>query len=132
MAGGCGGAPWAPIFAGFPISDQAQADNLVGAFQYARANWPWLGGIFVFNLDFNPPRRSTDPCYDEQGSFAVQGHAAGRRWRPCRRCPEILKHQNGDRAYNPVCLCGGLGAIFLSYGPGAWGLTLSERDPAPL
>jgi hypothetical protein len=76
VAGGCGGAPWAPIFAGFPMSDKAQADNLVGAFQYARTNWPWLGGIFVFNLDFNPPRRSTDPCYDEQGWFAVQGHTA--------------------------------------------------------
>jgi hypothetical protein len=76
VAGGCGSAPWAPIFAGFPMSDQAQADNLVGAFKYARANWPWLGAIFVFNLDFNPPRRSLDPCYDEQGWFAVQGHAA--------------------------------------------------------
>jgi hypothetical protein len=76
LAGGCGSAPWAPIFAGFAMPDQAQADNMVGAFQYARANWPWLGGIFIFNLDFNPPRRSTDPCYDEQGWFAVQGHAA--------------------------------------------------------
>ncbi len=76
VAGGCGSAPWAPVFAGFPMSDKAQADNLVGAFQYARANWPWLGGIFVFNLDFNPPRRSTDPCYDEQGWFAVQGYTA--------------------------------------------------------
>ena len=42
----------------------------------ARAHWPWLGGIFVFNLDFNPPRRALDACYDEQGWFAVQGHAA--------------------------------------------------------
>jgi len=76
VAGGCGASPWGPVFAGFPMSDKAQADNLVGAFQYARAHYPWLGGIFVFNLDFNPPRRSTDPCYDEQGWFAVQGHAA--------------------------------------------------------
>jgi hypothetical protein len=76
VAGGCGSAPWAWLFAGFALSDQAQADNLVGAFQYARANWPWLGGIFVFNLDFNTPLRSTNPCYDEQGWFAVQGHAA--------------------------------------------------------
>jgi hypothetical protein len=76
MAAGCGAAPWGGIFAGFPVSDQAQADNLVGAFQYARANWPWLSGMFVFNLDFNPPRRSTDRCYDEQGWFAVQGHPA--------------------------------------------------------
>jgi hypothetical protein len=33
-------------------------------------------GWSVFNLDFNPPWRSTDPCYDEQGWFAVQGHPA--------------------------------------------------------
>jgi hypothetical protein len=76
VAGGCGSTSWAPIFAGFQMSDQAQSDNLVGAFQYARANWPWLGGIFVFNLDFNPPRRSTNPCYDEQGWFAVMGYPA--------------------------------------------------------
>ena len=76
VSGGCPNSPWGPIFAGFPMSDKAQADNLAGAFQYARANYPWLGGIFVFNLDFNPPRRSADPCYDEQGWFAVQGHAA--------------------------------------------------------
>ena len=72
----CSSAPWAGIFNGFPVSNQVQADNLVGAFQYARANWPWLGGIFVFNLDFNPPRRSTNPCYDEQGWFAVKGYPA--------------------------------------------------------
>jgi hypothetical protein len=76
VAGGCGGASWALLFQGFQMSDQAQADNLVGAFQYARANWPWLGGIFVFNLDFNSPLRSTNPCYDEQGWFAVRGHVA--------------------------------------------------------
>lgn len=76
VAGGCGSASWAWLFAGFPVSDQAQADNLVGAFQYARANWPWLGGMFVFNLDFNTPLRSTNPCYDEQSWFAVQGHVA--------------------------------------------------------
>lgn len=76
VAGDCGSAPWAWLFAGFAMTDQAQADNLVGAFQYARANWPWLGGMFVFNLDFNTTLRSTNPCYDEQGWFAVQGHVA--------------------------------------------------------
>jgi len=75
-AGGCASAPFAGTFGGFALSDKAQADNLVGAFQYARANWPWLGAMFVFNLDFNPPRRASDPCYDEQGWFAVQGHPA--------------------------------------------------------
>jgi hypothetical protein len=35
------------------VSAQKQADNLRGAFEYTHANWPWLGGLFVFNLDFN-------------------------------------------------------------------------------
>jgi hypothetical protein len=35
------------------VSEQKQADNLRGAFEYADANWPWMGGMFVFNLDFN-------------------------------------------------------------------------------
>lgn len=33
------------------VSEQQQADYLVGAFQYARANWPWMGPMFVMSLD---------------------------------------------------------------------------------
>lgn len=35
------------------VSKQKQAENLVGAFQYAQANYPWLQAIFVFNLNFD-------------------------------------------------------------------------------
>jgi hypothetical protein len=35
------------------VTEQKQADNLRGAFDYADAHWPWMGGMFVFNLDFN-------------------------------------------------------------------------------
>ncbi len=35
------------------VTPQKQADNLVGAFRYARFNWPWLDALFVFNLDFH-------------------------------------------------------------------------------
>ncbi len=35
------------------VSEAQQADYLVRAFQYADANWPWLGPIFVWNLDWN-------------------------------------------------------------------------------
>jgi len=35
------------------VSEQKQAGNLRGAFEYADAHWPWMGGMFVFNLDFN-------------------------------------------------------------------------------
>jgi hypothetical protein len=35
------------------VTDDKQAANLVGAYQYADAYWPWMGAMFVFNLDFN-------------------------------------------------------------------------------
>lgn len=35
------------------VSEQKQADNLVGAFQYATTNWPWMETMIVFNLNFN-------------------------------------------------------------------------------
>ncbi len=73
-AGGCAAAPWGGVFGGFQRSDAGQAAELVGAFQYARANWSWLGAIFMFNLDFDA--RPQDPCQDEQGWFAVKGFAA--------------------------------------------------------
>jgi hypothetical protein len=62
------------VFSGFENTEQEQADELVGAFQYARFNWLWVGAMFVFNLDFNQrPWWLADPCIDEQGWFAVQG-----------------------------------------------------------
>jgi hypothetical protein len=44
-----------PEMAGFlwmEVTQQQQADYLVRAFQYADANWPWMGPMFVWNLDF--------------------------------------------------------------------------------
>ena len=35
------------------VSEAQQAENLAGAFAYADAHWPWMGGMFVFNLNFN-------------------------------------------------------------------------------
>ncbi len=74
VAGGCGSASWASLFAGFQVSNTEQANQLVGAFQYSRANWSWMGTLFVFNLDFNS--RSQGLCTDEQGWFAVKGYSA--------------------------------------------------------
>lgn len=45
-------------FAWQQVSGQEQADYLVRAFQYADANWPWMGVMVVSNLDF-----STVPWY---------------------------------------------------------------------
>lgn len=41
------------------VMPQKQADNLVGAFHYARTHWPWMRAMFVFNYDF-----SLVPWYD--------------------------------------------------------------------
>ena len=45
-----------PLWAGRQwqrVSPQTQADYLVRAYQYARANWPWMAAMFLFNLDFS-------------------------------------------------------------------------------
>jgi hypothetical protein len=35
------------------VSEAKQAENLVGAFAYAHEHYPWMGGMYAFNLDFN-------------------------------------------------------------------------------
>ncbi len=42
------------------VSEAEQATNLVGAYQYAYHNWPWMGVMNFFNLDF-----ATVPWYDD-------------------------------------------------------------------
>ncbi len=44
------------------VSEQQQADYLVRAFQYAKANWPWMGPMFIMSLDTNmdPFRQQCD------------------------------------------------------------------------
>jgi hypothetical protein len=34
------------------VSEARQAEYLAGAFAYADENWPWMGPMFLFNLDF--------------------------------------------------------------------------------
>jgi hypothetical protein len=72
------------------LSPQQQASNLVGAFAYGYRNWPWLGGMVIFNLDFstvpwNPvsmgaywlsllnPDRSPRPAYAAVRDMAKPG-----------------------------------------------------------
>ncbi|RLC77059.1 MAG: hypothetical protein DRI81_09220 [Chloroflexi bacterium] len=40
-------------FSWMEVSEQEQADYLTGAFQYADDNWPWMGPMFVWNLDWH-------------------------------------------------------------------------------
>lgn len=56
------------------VSDSVQTSNLVGAFQYADANWPWMGAMFVFNLDFNQ-LGDLGAC-DQMRSYDIAGKPA--------------------------------------------------------
>jgi hypothetical protein len=35
------------------VSEQQQADNLVGAYEYANAHYPWMGAMLLFNYGFS-------------------------------------------------------------------------------
>lgn len=56
------------------VSEQKQASNLVGTFTYAEANYPWMGAMFVFNLNFNAP--GWYPLCEQMRYYAVDGRLA--------------------------------------------------------
>jgi hypothetical protein len=56
------------------VSEEKQASNLVGAFQYADAHWPWMGPMFIFNLNFNAP--GWYPLCEQMRYYAVEGRPA--------------------------------------------------------
>lgn len=49
------GAEW------YDLPEIQQANYLTRAFQYADANWPWMGAMFVWNLDFQMQYACCDP-----------------------------------------------------------------------
>ena len=57
------------------VSEQKQADNLVGAYGYATTNYPWMAGMFIFNLNFNVAPWITDPC-EQMRFYAVKDRPA--------------------------------------------------------
>jgi hypothetical protein len=65
--GFCNAAPEFDYFRWMVVSEAQQADYLVRAFQYADANWPWLGPIFVWNLDWN----NWDSDCDQKKFFSI-------------------------------------------------------------
>jgi hypothetical protein len=56
------------------VSEAKQASNLVGAFQYASANWPWMEAMFIFNLNFNETGRY--PTCEQMRYYGVAGRPA--------------------------------------------------------
>lgn len=51
------------------VSPEAQAANLVGAYQYAEAHFPWMGAMFFFNYNIGYG------C-DQMAFFSVKGRPA--------------------------------------------------------
>lgn len=56
------------------VTEQKQADNLVGAYQYATANWPWMETMIIFNLNFNEAGYYAE-C-EQMRFYSVQGRPA--------------------------------------------------------
>jgi hypothetical protein len=52
-----------PYFEWQKVSAQQQADYLVRAFQFAEANWAWMGPMFVFNHDHSTAMWCNVACY---------------------------------------------------------------------
>ena len=44
------------------VSLQQQADYVKRAYAYAKANWPWMGIMFLWNYDFSRSPLYPDPC----------------------------------------------------------------------
>lgn len=56
------------------VSPQKQADNLVGAYEYATTNWPWMEAMFIFNLNFN--QAPIYPECEQMRFYGVMGRPA--------------------------------------------------------
>ena len=55
------------------VSAQQQADYLLRAYRYARANWPWMGPMFVWNFDFSRSGLYPDKCEPMRWYSLVDG-----------------------------------------------------------
>ncbi len=77
------------------VSEQKQADNLVGAFEYAAANWPWMEAMFIFNLNFNQAGYVT--C-EQMRYYSVQGRPAEAA---LTAMPKVTAPKVGELAVSP-------------------------------
>ncbi len=53
------------------VSQQEQAENLLGAYEWAEANYAWMGPMFLFNYGFY-----SYPSCDQMGFYDIKGRAA--------------------------------------------------------
>jgi hypothetical protein len=55
------------------VTLEKQASNLRGAYEYAEAHYPWMGGLFIFNLNFN---EGPYPECEQMRFYAIKGRPA--------------------------------------------------------
>jgi hypothetical protein len=53
------------------VSAEAQADYIVRAHNYAAANWPWLKGSLLFNIDGAASPYQNYGAYDAKSAFSI-------------------------------------------------------------
>lgn len=80
------------------VSESKQASNLVGAFQYAAAHWPWMEAMFIFNLNFNT---AGYPACEQMRFYGVQGRPAEAA---LRSMPKVTDPPVGELAISPAGL----------------------------
>lgn len=58
------------------VSPEQQADYLAQAYQWAEANWPWMGAMLVFNYGFSEAPSDYFPPCDQMRFYDIKGRLA--------------------------------------------------------
>ena len=66
-----------PIFGWMEVSEAQQANYITRAFQYADENWPWMGAMFVWNLDWHDYHYDWDCAAAHARYFSIRHHENG-------------------------------------------------------
>lgn len=81
------------------VTEQKQADNLVGAYEYATTNWPWMEAMFIFNLNFNTTG-GYQPC-EQMRFYAIDGRPAESA---LAQMPKVSPPSVGELVINPLAV----------------------------
>ena len=81
------------------VNEEEQARNLVGAFRYADENMPWMGPMFVFNLNFNTA--AYPPC-EQMRYFGIEGRPAEQALRDLEKRPRAPAARLGVEGPPPI------------------------------
>jgi hypothetical protein len=66
-----------PVFGWMEVSEVEQANYITRAFQYADEHWPWMGAMFVWNLDWHDYHYDWDCDAAHVWYFSIREHDDG-------------------------------------------------------